>query len=106
MSFFQVLFPQVSDVMSGIGQQQQIASQVLDTVKGYVPKVQAAWVGNDANEFAADVARKLVPAILELIAAIAGMNLNLTKAQDVVNQADNEVSSMADQIGGVFDSIF
>ncbi|MEK6574319.1 MAG: WXG100 family type VII secretion target [Chloroflexota bacterium] len=106
MSFFQVLFPQVSDVMSGIGQQQQIASQVLDTVKGYVPKVQAAWVGNDANEFAADVARKLVPATLELIAAIAGMNLNLTKAQDVVKQADNEVSGLADQIGGVFDSIF
>jgi uncharacterized protein YukE len=106
MSFFQVLFPQVSDVMSGIGQQQQIASQVLDTVKGYVPKVQAAWVGNDANEFAADVARKLVPAILELIAAIAGMNLNLTKAQDVVKQADTEVGSLADGLGSTFDSIF
>lgn len=106
MNFFQVLFMDVSNVMAGVTQQQQIASQALDTIKGYVPKVQAAWIGKDAEEFAKDVARKLVPAMMELIAAIAGLNLNLTKGLDIVRQADSQVSKLADQLGGVFDGIF
>lgn len=105
MTFFQILFPDISNVMSGIQQQQQIASQLLDTIKGYVPKVQAVWIGNDATEFGNDVMRKLVPAMLELIAAIGGMNLNLTKAQDIVRQADSQVSSLANGLGDLFGGI-
>jgi uncharacterized protein YukE len=105
MTFFQILFPDIGNVMAGIKQQQQIASQLNDTIKGYIPKVQSVWVGQDATEFGNDVMRKLVPAMLELIAAIGGMNLNLTKAQDIVRQADNQVKSLASGLGDLFGGI-
>jgi uncharacterized protein YukE len=80
MSFLQFLRGDVENVMSGVEQQKQIASNLLDAIKSYIPRVSAAWIGGDRDEFAADVMRKLVPAMVELIAAIAGVNLNLTKA--------------------------
>jgi hypothetical protein len=105
MPFFQILFLDIGNVMAGIKQQQQIASQLLDTIKSYPPKILSVWVGNDANEFAADVGRKVVPAMIELIAAIGGMNLNLTKAQDIVRQADSQVKSLASGLGDLFGQI-
>jgi WXG100 family type VII secretion target len=105
MVFFQFLRSQVQSVSSGIGQQQQIASGVLDTIKGYIPKVQSAWIGGDADAFAADVNRKIVPAMMELIAAIGGVNLNLSKATGIVDQADAKSKSMADQLGDQFSQI-
>ncbi len=103
--YFQFIRAQVDNVSAGVGQQQQIVGGVLDQVKGYVPKVQSAWIGGDADEFAADVARKLIPAITELIAAIAGINLNLTKATGIVDQADTKVRGLADGLGDQFAQI-
>lgn len=103
--YLQFLRGEVENVMSGVKQQQQVSSNVLDAIKGYVPKVQGAWIGGDANEFAADVARKIVPAMVELIAAIGGVNLNLTKATSTIDQADAKVKSMADGLGDLFGGI-
>ena|ERR1051326_6091513 len=105
MSVLQFLRSEVENVYAGVGQQQQIVSGVLDQIKSYVPKVQSAWIGGDADEFAADVARRLVPAMMELIAAIAGINLNLTKATNTIDQADNKAQSMADSLGDQFAQI-
>lgn len=101
----QFIRSECDNVMSTIGQQQQITSGMLDQIKGYVPKVQAAWIGGDADEFAADVARKLVPAMMELIAAIGGININLTKAAGVIDQADQKARQMADGLGDLFSQI-
>lgn len=105
MPFLQFLRPSVDDVMSQVSSQHQQAQNVLQTIQGFVPKVTGAWKGDDANEFAADVARKLIPAMTELIAAIAGVNLNLTKATSVMDQADSKVKSLADGLGDVFSKI-
>jgi WXG100 family type VII secretion target len=88
-----------------IGQQQQICSGMLDQIKGYVPKVQGAWIGGDADQFAEDVARKLVPAMAELIAAIGGINLNLTRAAGIIDQADQKARQFADGLGDQFAQI-
>jgi len=101
----QFLREQVENVISGVGQQKEITTNVMETIKGYIPMVQAAWIGGDADEFAADVMRKVIPAILELIAAIAGINLNLSKATSIVDQADAKVKSLASGISDVFNSI-
>ena len=103
--FLQFLRNEVSNVISGVGQQQNIVSGVLDQIKSYVPKIQSAWIGGDADEFAADVGRKVVPAMVELIAAIGGINLNLGKATNVVDQADSKSKGMADQLGDLFGQI-
>ncbi len=103
--FFQFLRNEVSNVMAGVGQQQRIVSDVLDQIKSYVPKIQSAWIGGDANEFAADVSRKLIPAMTELIAAIGGINLNLTRATNTVDQADSKGKGLADSLGDQFAQI-
>jgi uncharacterized protein YukE len=91
--------------MSIATQQQQVTSGIMDTIKSYVPKVQQSWIGGDADEFAADVQRKIIPTIMELIAAIAGININLTKATGVVDQADSKCKGMVDQLGDLFSKI-
>jgi WXG100 family type VII secretion target len=103
--FLQFIRDQVDNVTATVGQQQQVTSNVLDQIKGFVPKVQSAWIGGDADEFAADVARKLVPAMMELIAAIGGINLNLGKATGIVDQADSKAKGMADNLGELFSQI-
>ena len=103
--FLQFIRDQVDNVTATVGQQQQVATGTLDQIKGFVPKVQSAWIGGDADEFAADVARKLVPAMLELIAAIGGVNLNLGKATGNVDQADTQVKGLADNLGEMFSQI-
>jgi WXG100 family type VII secretion target len=105
MAYLQFLRDQVENVSSGIDQQKEIVSGVLDKVKSYVPRIQSAWIGGDADEFAADVGRKVVPAMLELIAAIAGINLNLSKATGIIDQADSKIKSLADGLGDVFANI-
>lgn len=101
----QFLRGEVSNVMAGVGQQQQIVSGVLDQIKSYVPKVQSSWIGGDADEFAADVARKVVPAMIELIAAIGGINLNLTKATNAVDSGDAKAKAMVGQLADLFGQI-
>lgn len=101
----QFLRGEVDNVMAGITQQQNIAANLLETLKGYVPKVQSSWIGGDADEFAADVARKLVPAMVELIAAIGGINLNLTKATGILDNADQKCKGLANQLGDLFGQI-
>jgi uncharacterized protein YukE len=103
--FLQFLRGEVSNVIAGVGQQQQITSQVMDQIKSFVPKVQSAWIGGDADEFAADVARKVIPAMTELIAAIGGININLNSATSIVDQADQKCQSMASQLGDLFGGI-
>lgn len=104
-SFFQFLRNDVSSVMSTVKKQQSQADGVLSQIKSYPQKVQGAWIGGDADEFAADVARKLVPAMTELILAIAGINVNLTKATSMVDSADSKVKGLANQLGDMFGKI-
>jgi uncharacterized protein YukE len=105
MNFLQFIRGDVENVIAGIAQQQSQTSGVLDVIKSFIPKIQAAWIGGDAEEFAADVNRKIVPAMIELIAAIGGVNLNLNKATNIVDQADSKVKGMADQLGDLFSQI-
>lgn len=105
MSFFQFLRDQVSNVISGIAQQQQIVTGVMQQIMGFIPKVQAAWIGGDANEFAADVNRKVIPAIQNVIAAIGGVNININKATDVVDQADAKVKGLVGGLEDMFKNI-
>jgi uncharacterized protein YukE len=103
--FLQFLRGEVDNVIAGVGQQQQITSQVMDQIKSFVPKVQAAWIGGDAEAFAEDVAREIIPAITELIAAIGGVNINLNSATGIVDQADQKCQGMANQLGDLFGQI-
>src|SRR5512135_1888511 len=98
MSVFQVIFDQVNQASSMVNQSKNITSNVMQQIQGYPSIVGNAWIGGDADSFSEKVLTKLIPAIAELIAAIAGINLNLTDATDAVSQADQKVSGMANQV--------
>ena len=102
---FQFVRAAVQEQQQRIQQQQQATTQVMDTIKSYVPMVQASWIGGDADAFAADVARKIIPAIMQLIAAMAGINLNLVSATEIVDKADAECKSMVADLASTFDGI-
>lgn len=102
---FQVLFPELDQVMSIVNAQKQMTQTVADTVKSYVPKIVAGWTGDDSTAFSQHIQSHFVPDIMALIAAIAGINTNINKGKDIVNNADKQIQGLADQLGGVFDSI-
>lgn len=104
-SVFRFLRGDVTSVMAGFNVQKQIVSALLDRILGFIPRVRSAWIGGDADEFAADVQRKLVPALRDLIAAIGGINVNLEKAIGIVDQADRAcrsvVANLSDRIARI-----
>lgn len=102
---FQVFFQEIANVKSGITQQVGAVNNLNSVVKGYVPKVQAVWVGQDATQFGVEVMTRLIPAMTELALAIAGINVNLTKGEEIVNQADQNCSSIVGNLAGEFGGI-
>jgi uncharacterized protein YukE len=105
MSVFQYLADGVQNSMSQIKQAQGMGQGVHSAVQSYPNVVGSAWVGGDAEAFQEKVLTKLLPAIAELIAAIAGVNLNLTDATSAVDQADNKISGMAGNLKDMFSAI-
>ena len=95
----------VQELMSKVKQQHSMAEDLLQQVRGYGPTVQTAWRGGDADEFVADIGRKFVPAMTELIMAIAGINVNLTKATETVDNADKKAKGMVDGLNDIFNKI-
>ena len=105
MSVFQFIRGQVEQSSSMVSQAQNISQNVMQQIQSYPNIVGNAWIGGDADSFAEKVVTKLLPAIAELIAAIAGINLNLTDATSTVDEADQKIQGMAGQLGDLFGSI-
>ena len=105
MSVFQFIRGQVQQSSSMISQGQNITQNVMQQIQSYPNIVGAAWIGGDADQFAEKVVTKLLPAIAELIAAIAGVNLNLTDATNAVDEADQKIQGMAGNLGDMFSGI-
>lgn len=106
MSFFNFDFGFISSVA---GQFTKMAGQtdgIQNMVKNYGPKVQAAWIGGDADEFVADIGRKLMPKFIELALAFTGIQVNLTKSSENVTGADNQAASEANQLADEFSKIY
>lgn len=98
MDFLQVEYWRVEDVIVQIKQQERFMKDYRKMIEGYVPKVQAAWVGKDAIEFANDVKTEMLPAIDELIQAVKALRLNLMTSRGTVRRADiNEIKKLTEQ---------
>jgi len=105
-NIFQINFSQVSELAGKFLQQKEATDQSQSQVKSYGPKVQSAWIGGDADEFVADIARKLVPKYIELAAAFAGVQLNLTKTSDTASSGDKKASGLAQRFADLVGKIF
>lgn len=105
MSVFQFISSGVQQSVSQIKQAKGMGQNVMSAIQQYPNKVSSAWIGGDAEAFAEKVLTKLLPAIAELIAAIAGMDLNLTDATSAVESSDQKVSKLAGGLKDVFQGI-
>lgn len=104
MDFFNFERGPVEQVMSTVMKQKSEMEELQSKTQAYVPKVMSAWRGGDEQEFEADVQRKLIPAIMQLIAAIAGFGGNIGSAINVMDQADSKITSMVGGLGDMFGS--
>jgi len=107
MSIFTFIADEISEQVQQYQRQQQQCEQVVGNIRqGMNPIQGGAWTGQGARAFIREIMTRLVPHIMELIAAIAGFGGNMTKALNVVTQADKMVSGIAGQLSDVFDKVF
>lgn len=103
---FQMNFTQVAEAAKGFGQQKSLTEQGQAVVKSFGPKVQSGWIGGDADEFNADILRKLVPKYAELALAFVGIEVNLTKASEQASGADKAAAGLASGFADVCSGIY
>jgi hypothetical protein len=96
---------QVAEAAGKFGQQKGLTEQSRDVVKAFGPKITSAWTGKDAQEFAQDIPRKLVPKYIEFALAFTGIQATLTKSTETAEGADKKSSGLAqgfaDQAQGI-----
>ncbi len=105
-NIFQFDFGQVADAASKFGQQKNVTEQSQGIVKNFGPQVQSAWIGGDADEFNADIVRKLMPKYAELALAFLGIQTNLTKASDQSQGADKQAAGLANGFADTCSQIY
>jgi len=103
---FQMIPGALSGAIKGLGQQRTLTEQAQSVVKSFGPKVESGWIGGDADEFSADIQRKLMPKYAEFAAAFTGFELNLTKSSDQTSAADKKASSLAQGFADLCSQIF
>jgi WXG100 family type VII secretion target len=87
-------------------QNQQCEQTVGNIRQGMNPIQGGAWVGQGATAFIQEVISKLIPDIMQLIAAIAGFGGGMGKALNIMQNADKMVSGIASQAANIFDRVF
>lgn len=106
------MFKFIGKMVSGpvsriIGQATKLDDEVLSPVKTFQNQLQGeVWTGADADKFAEEIQRDLLPKVQNVIAAIAGVQSPFTKISDAVGSTDDKMMGMAQNLGDVFDGIF
>lgn len=98
----------VQNVTSQLTQQQQMVEQMaLAPVRAIIGQVTGGvWKGEGADKFVQELSTMMVPGIGRVGSQIINFNKNLQRAIQVMDQADQQVSSLAkglaDKFGGIF----
>lgn len=97
----------ISLVMSVIGKlivQSGVLEDIKERIEGYLPTLQEAWEGEDAEAFVQDVREKLIPELLNLIAAILGIKTALNKTIEHLKGTDDEAAVKGNNVTDAFDA--
>jgi hypothetical protein len=90
MQQFNVLQEQVMSPM------RQMAQQVTDGV----------WIGEGANAFVDEVSSIMIPGVGRVADDVDFFRNGLQKAEEIMDQADNQAASKANALGDIFKAIF
>ena len=89
-----------------ITKQLNIVQEIQRSVTGFMPSLQEAWVGEDANAFLGEMQTRFIPEVGRLIAAIAGMPSSFDQGINLTTDTDSKNVSLAEEVGSAFDEIF
>jgi hypothetical protein len=92
--------------MSTIMQQINFVEEILAEVRGFIPGIEGAWVGDDADAFVEEISSRLVPEINAAIASVGGMHVGIARAVEVILTADRKARSIVSDLEHVIDGIF
>ncbi len=104
---FKLVGKGVEEVLEQITQQGNILENrvrgPIDRALGRI--VGGAWEGDDADAMVGEIRGVLLPMIVELIQAIAGMGSGVSNAADLILKRDIKLRSLAEDMGDVFAGI-
>ena len=95
----------VSQVMSTITEQINFTEELLSQIRGFVPGLESAWQGDDAEAFIQEINSRLVPEVTASVASIGGMHVGIARASEIVLAADQKARGFVTELEGVFDKI-
>jgi len=108
MSIFTFLADEISEQANQCGRQAQQCQQTVSNIRQGSSSIVSfqSWTGQGAQSFVRQLMTKLIPQTMELIAAISGFGGSITKALDIMTQADKVVDGIAGQMSDIFDQVF
>ena len=95
----------VQQVMSTITEQINFTEEILSQIRGFVPGLESAWQGDDAEAFIQEINSRLVPEVTASVASIGGMHVGIARASEIVQAADQKARGFVTELEGVFDKI-
>jgi len=98
----------VQNVMSQLTQQVQvIEEQAMTPMRTMIQAVtNGIWIGEGANAFVEEVSSMFIPGIGRVSETINVVNKNLDNAIQIMDQADQEVTSLVNSLGDLFGGIY
>lgn len=106
-SFLSFALGQVQEQVQQFSRQRGNTEQVNGNIRrGMQPIQGGAWVGQGSRAFIQEILTKLIPHTMELIAAIAGFGSGITRAVNIIQNADRQVSGIVRQVSSVFSAVF
>ncbi len=84
-----------------------LEEQVRSPIQAMVQEVTGGvWIGRGANAFVEEVSSMIVPGVGQIGEGMTQFHRNIQHAVDVIDQADEQVSSMVNGLADTFGSIF
>lgn len=107
MSIFTFIANDIEEQVQTCTKQADNCDRVVGLIRGGMNPIQGgAWTGQGARAFIQEVISRVIPQIMELIAAIMGFGGGMSKALNILGSADKAVSGVVSQVADVFDKVF
>ncbi|MCS6834945.1 MAG: hypothetical protein NZ750_02880 [Anaerolineae bacterium] len=97
----------VAQVQQQLNQQLNIVqSQVQAQFRRYVQTaLSGVWTGRGADAFVASVEKEGMQIVENILTGVTSMNTNITRAVEIVDQADRSARSVVENLRSTFDAI-
>lgn len=84
-----------------------LQEQVMSPMRQMIQQVtDGIWIGEGANAFVDEVSSIMIPGVGRVADDVDFFRNGLQKAEEIMDQADNQAASKANALGDIFKAIF